>query len=286
MRFERFERLGDFVEVTTPFLLQHEAANNLPLGILADLQHEDGLYRDVDPLLAAVLEDDEVQVVALRTHLNLVLSHALDAAAVDVLVGGLRAAGTELPGVTGPADLARRFARRWVPGSESEIHMQMRVFEADAMEAPPHTSGRFRPVEPSDRELLFSWMGAFQREALEDEPDEDRMQRWFEQVLQRTAARGAAVWEVDGRPVSMATYGRPTPNGISIGGVYTPPESRGHGYATACVAELTRRLLDGGRTFCFLFTDLANPTSNAIYQRIGYRPIGDFEDHRFTDGGS
>ena len=62
-------------------------------------------------------------------------------------------------------------------------------------------------------------------------------------------------------------------NGIAIGGVYTPPESRGHGYASACVAALSQRQLDAGRAFCALYTDLANPTSNSIYQKIGYRPV-------------
>jgi predicted GNAT family acetyltransferase len=84
------------------------------------------------------------------------------------------------------------------------------------------------------------------------------------------------LWEDEGEPVSLAGWGGPTPNGIRIGPVYTPPELRSRGYATALTAELSQRLLDGrlyqgGRQFCFLYTDLANPTSNAIYERIGYR---------------
>jgi predicted GNAT family acetyltransferase len=66
-------------------------------------------------------------------------------------------------------------------------------------------------------------------------------------------------------------------HGIAINAVYTPPELRGRGYATGCVASLSARMLDEGRTFCVLYTDLANPTSNAIYARIGYRGIRDFE---------
>jgi hypothetical protein len=81
---------------------------------------------------------------------------------------------------------------------------------------------------------------------------------------------GFWLWEDGGEIVSVSGWGGPTPNGIRIGPVYTPPELRGRGYATALVAELSQALLDGGRSFCFLFTDLANPTSNAIYERIGY----------------
>jgi uncharacterized protein len=86
----------------------------------------------------------------------------------------------------------------------------------------------------------------------------------------------------DGGPASMAGAGAPTPNGIRIGPVYTPPEHRRRGYASALTAALTRYLLDGGRRFCFLYTDLANPTSNAIYQQVGYTHVCDVEQHRFT----
>jgi hypothetical protein len=63
--------------------------------------------------------------------------------------------------------------------------------------------------------------------------------------------------------------------------VYTPPEVRARGYASACVAALTKLLLEGGRRFCFLYTDLSNPTSNSIYQRVGYRPISDVDQYVF-----
>ena len=91
----------------------------------------------------------------------------------------------------------------------------------------------------------------------------------------RLADGGFLIWEDEGEVVSIAGCGGPTPNGIRIGPVYTPPELRGRGYATALVAELSQRLLDSGRRFCFLFTDLANPTSNAIYERIGYVRIAE-----------
>ena len=76
---------------------------------------------------------------------------------------------------------------------------------------------------------------------------------------------------------------RPTRHGISVSLVYTPPELRGRGYATACVGELSRKLLGAGREFCALFADLANPISNHIYERIGYRPVCDYEEYRFEE---
>ena len=76
------------------------------------------------------------------------------------------------------------------------------------------------------------------------------------------------MWE--GQPVSLAGFGGPTPNGLRIGPVYTPPQHRGHGYGSAVTAAASHVALDRGKRFCFLYTDLANPTSNAIYERIGY----------------
>jgi hypothetical protein len=82
--------------------------------------------------------------------------------------------------------------------------------------------------------------------------------------------------------VSIACRGQPTPNGARIGLVYTPPEYRRKGYASACVAGLSQTLLNQGHKYCFLFTDLANPTTNHIYQAIGYQPVGDWHNYCFT----
>jgi predicted GNAT family acetyltransferase len=117
---------------------------------------------------------------------------------------------------------------------------------------------------------------AFDREALDTpEPHSAEFEEWAERLLARSERRGLGIWEDEGRMVSITAYGNPTPHGIRLGPVYTPPELRGRGYASACVAAVSHYLLDAGRKQCFLFTDLANPTSNKIYQAIGYRAVGD-----------
>ena len=93
----------------------------------------------------------------------------------------------------------------------------------------------------------------------------------------RVGDRDVYLWE-DGQPVSMAAKARPTINGITVNLVYTPPQFRRRGYATSCVARLSQLLLDSGWKFCTLFTDLANPTSNDIYQKVGYMPVCDFNE--------
>ncbi len=95
-------------------------------------------------------------------------------------------------------------------------------------------------------------------------------------------AQGAVyLWDDGGAPVTMAAWAGPTPNGVRVNLVYTPPELRGRGYATACVARLSQLLLEQGRRFGFLCTDIANPTPNRIYRRIGYRPVCDVSEYHF-----
>jgi predicted GNAT family acetyltransferase len=102
-----------------------------------------------------------------------------------------------------------------------------------------------------------------------------------EMAERKVEDRDIYIWE-DEKPVSMAAQVRPTSNGTSVSLVYTPPEFRQRGYATACVASVSQLLLDSGWKFCALFTNLANPASNRLYQNIGYRPVCDFDEYVFS----
>ena len=153
-----------------------------------------------------------------------------------------------------------------------------RIFRLTEVQTPAAVPGRLRPAEPTDRALVRDWIDAFMREALEPTAPDDvdaMTDRWL-------AGRGRTLylWE-DGEVVSLAGIGSPTPHGVRVGPVYTPPDRRGHGYASALVAGISQAALDAGRRFCFLFTDLANPTSNHIYETIGYRPVRDVDMWRF-----
>ena len=101
--------------------------------------------------------------------------------------------------------------------------------------------------------------------------------------LLRRADRTVYLWaDEGGEPVALVGAGGRTPRGIRIGPVYTPPAHRGRGYASNLVAAVTQRQFDDGRAFCFLFTNLANPTSNRIYQGMGYQPVIDIDQWQFT----
>jgi predicted GNAT family acetyltransferase len=165
--------------------------------------------------------------------------------------------------------------------------MRQGIYVLEHLEPPPAAPGTARVATAADRELVLRWWMAFADEVLhEGGPGRDTAEATIDYRLSSRGA-GIAVWEDGGEPVSTAGWGGATPNGIRVGPVYTPPELRGRGYATALTAELSQRLLDGrlfdgGRRFCFLYTDLANPTSNAIYERIGYRRVAESAEISFV----
>jgi uncharacterized protein len=285
VQLERHRDASSFLERAQSFLLAREAQHNLILGLSSRLRTEPRLYGE-DPYFASVLDNDHVVGVAMRTppH-NLILSEIDDGAALEPIAQDAQAVFGSLPGVVGPKDPVEKFARIWEErtGTTAEIGIRQRVYRASHVITPKDVSGSMRAYEDGDRDLVLAWMQAFVDEALPQAPPEDAV-HWLERSL-ATEGGGIVVW-IDGDPVSFAGYGGLTPNGIRIGPVYTPAELRRRGYASALTAELTRMLLDGGRKFCFLFTDLSNPTSNSIYQRIGYEPVSDADQWVFGGGRS
>lgn len=137
-----------------------------------------------------------------------------------------------------------------------------------------------RTADHGDRDLLTRWLAAFNTEALGQSVDVVGMGQFADRWIARQG-RTMYLWVVDGRAVSMVGVSGETPNGIRVAPVYTSPELRGRGYASALTAATTQRQLDDGKRYCFLFTDLANPTSNHIYQVIGYEAVSDAADYRF-----
>jgi GNAT superfamily N-acetyltransferase len=285
----RVERQADataFLDRAGDFLLAREAEHNLILGLSGRLRTDPRLYGE-DPYFAVALDGERVVGATMRTppH-NLILSLMEDDAALEPIAEETHSVFGTLPGVVGPKGPVARFARIWEDrtGERARIGIQQRVYRASAAVPPKGVPGSMRTYEEADRDLVVGWMDAFIREALPQAPPEDAV-GWLERNLSNPDA-GIELWIDEGEPVSFAGYGGSTPNGIRVGPVYTPPELRRRGYASALTAGLTRMLLEGGRTFCFLFTDLANPTSNSIYQRIGYEPVSDADQWVFGRHGS
>ena len=279
---ERLATAQAFLDVAGSFLAEREAEHNLIFGISANLI-ADPSFAAAPPYLGAVIDAGRVVAAGIMTPpWNIVLSCVDDPDAVDdddaliALAGDLDDGGVSVPGTTSPVESAQAFARVWcdVHGLASRLVMAERIYRLERVITPVDVSGGARVATEADRDLLIAWVDAFLGEALDRQgPDEASVlvDRAF-----RTGSRTWYLWE-DGAPVSVAAAGGPTPNGIRIGPVYTPPELRRRGYASAVTAYASQTELDKGRRFIFLFTNLANLTANRIYQQIGYEPVIDVD---------
>ena len=281
LRVQRFHRAEAFLEAAGDFLTAREAEHNLLLGIAGTLVARPHIYPQ-PPYLAAVMRGHEVVGVGLRTPPHgVVLSEVDEDVAVELLAADAAELYAELPSVFGPTEASRRFAELWERGSGQVARkgMAQRAFRAERVRPAAEVPGAMRRAGEMDRDLLVDWIAAFQTDVGQGPPGRPPEEA-VDDYLTRGESGGIYLWE-DGEPVSVAGCGSPTPSGIRVGPVYTPPERRGRGYASALTAELTATLLAGGRRFRFLFTDRANPTSNRIYQRIGYEPVTDVDEYRF-----
>jgi predicted GNAT family acetyltransferase len=281
MEFCLFDNIDRFLEYCLPVLQQEEVANSLILGIAHKLRENLYYYGKKHPFMGILQEGNRLVAAALMTppH-NLVIGCAQEecSAAWPLLASALLDSGWSPPGVLGISEHARVFAEQWshLTGSRYDLAMNERLYELRTVLLEPPATGSMRPARVADFDLVRRWQHAFVREALGDMeplPTDER-------IKQRIENKDLFLW-VDAKPVSMAARTRPMGKGIAVGDVYTPPDHRRKGYASALVASLSQHLLDSGFTYCTLFTDLSNPTSNAIYQRLGYRPVCDYSLYKF-----
>lgn len=275
------ERPGDpaeFERIAGPFLGAREAENNLALGLTAVMKagrsYGDAVYFGVARV------GDRVAGAAMRAGHYLIVTAGTTDPALDALVEDAVRATPDAPGIVGPKDVARRAVDLWTSRTGQRAHVQMaeRIYALTRVIPPRAIQGSMRVARPEDLDVVAPWFHAFGTESqphLNTSSTDARAnaERWI-------ASGGLRVW-TDGVVASMAGATGPTPNGIRVGAVYTPPKMRRRGYASALVAALSQEQLESGRRFCFLYTDLPNPTSNKIYQEIGYRPVIDVDEYAF-----
>lgn len=269
MELHRSSNANEFLNRSESWLVQSEAENNLMLGIarwLSDQPSDDGS----ENYWATVSEDGRVVGAAFRTPPYPLAVAMLPLEAVPLLVTDVRATYSELPGVSGPTAVAEEFANLWIDraGGSWRVDLRQRIHALTAVnELATSVPGRLRRMEPSDAPLILEWMQGFVRETGVPGDAERAARPHLEK-------RNFYLWD-DNAPRSVAAVLRDSPHGACVSAVYTPPIHRRKGYATAVVAALSERLLSSGKDFCCLYTDLANPTSNSIYAKIGYEPIRD-----------
>ncbi len=191
-------------------------------------------------------------------------------------------AGRPLAGVNSLPEVAAAFGDAWrdITGGRVGVHRRMRLYRLAELTWPtPLPDGSPRLAESGDAALLAGWFTAFAREVHEMDGGADQQAA----VSERLSYGGITVWEAGGAPVSMAGLTRQVAGMVRVGPVYTPPELRGHGYASAATAAVSRRARAAGADEVVLYADLANPVTNSIYQRIGYRPVEDRVVLSFTE---
>ena len=260
------DSVDEFLAGAGDFLRTRPVENTVLLTVTDTLkQRGSHIYGDGKPVFGWCPEG-----AFLRTPpRGALLSDMPPAAAAELAVS---LAGTDLPAVAGPDAVAEAFAAEWqrLTGVTPKVAGHHRLYRLDKLTPPdPPAPGAGRIAGTHDRDLLVRWMTNFHREIGEDPRGSDRL------VDDKLADGNLLLWEEAGRPVSMAGKTQPVAGMVRVLAVYTPPEHRARGYAGAATAAVTRAALDAGATDVVLFTEVDNPTSNALYQRLGYTPIED-----------
>jgi hypothetical protein len=274
-QFQSVTNLSDRVQ---SHLLQHEAEHNLLLALLLRWIEFPDRFPD-PPRLAVVEENGEILAIAFQTPPHkLVLSKCSQQEALTLIAEALAQHQIALPGVSGLVAEADHFVQTWhqLTGQAFLLAMRLRIHQLVAVQPIAISPGELRQATINDRPLLLKWYADLTQEAIPTFSED--VARSVDNSLK---AESIYLWE-DSQPVSLVSGRKALPAAGRIGPVYTPPEHRRKGYATACVAALSQILLDRGCERCFLFTDLTNPTSNHIYQTIGYQPLCDW--HEYGEG--
>jgi predicted GNAT family acetyltransferase len=268
-----------FVATARPLLRElGVATHGLHLGVLA--QVEAGTSEGESELWAVRAEDELVGVVLRTPPYPYAVALRPDRSGGELGIA-LAAARLAVADVLGDTDVVGAVARAWAAalGTEAQRTMGMHVLTCEQVIHPPPIAGGWRAATPDDADTVRTFALAFLREALPEagEDPEERAARVTERLR---GDHGIHLWVVDGQPASLTSIGMPAEGAERITSVYTPPRLRGRGYAGALVAALTQDALDRGCTHVQLNTDVSNPVSNALYERLGYVRVGGQETWR------
>jgi uncharacterized protein len=267
MKLYRFEDVIEFYDRTQPYLLQHEAEHYILLGFLEARIKFPEHYSE-SPYLATVEEDGKIIAVAVCLFpQSLSLSLMPDLSAVQLIVEDLYAVNSKLLNLGGFVAETQAFAAAWAKRSGQSYHLKIELclYQLDRVKPVSGVKGHLRLAEESDYSLLVEWVEAF-TEVVPVKGSESAEQH----VADRLSQNALYIWQ-DRVPVTLVGTSRTVAGNGIIRSVYTPPEHRHNGYATASVAAVSQILLDQGCRFCYLTTNLKNSTSNHVYQTVGYQ---------------
>ncbi|OIJ99655.1 GNAT family N-acetyltransferase [Streptomyces sp. MUSC 14] len=279
--------VDDFLARAGDFLRSRPALHNTPLTDIEKLRTRGVRAHDAEATVFGRLESGgQVHAIFYRTPRGHLSITPLSAEQSDALATRLAALGHSPSGVIADHDTATAFADAWQrhTGRAPTPFWRARLYRLGALTSPqPRPAGHGRIVDGTDREQVVRWC----REFCVDVEEQASIElidagSWADS---RFGDRHFTFWETpDGIPVSMAASTSIVGGMIRVDPVYTPVRLRGRGYAGAVTAEVSRAALAAGATDVVLFTDPANTTSNALYQRTGYVRIADFTGYRFSCG--
>ncbi|MCL2621183.1 MAG: GNAT family N-acetyltransferase [Defluviitaleaceae bacterium] len=282
MDFVLYDNVAQFYDDVFEVLLTHEAQNTLILGNLVTGYKGEDKFGWRDPanwVMTTVKQGEKVVLVGLMTPPFKITLYALDnnvdKISIKCLVDGLNANGIPIPGVVTEKSLAEAFADEYCTPRDltHKITMSQRIYKLTNVNPEISKIGTLRLANQQDLSFLPFWVEGFHADAVQG--SDVNVSEDIEKYNYHISQGKLYVLEVDGTPVSMTKVARETPNGVCVGLVYTPPYWRGKGYASGVVAQVSQVCLDKGFKLCTLYTDLTNPTSNNIYQKIGYKPVCD-----------
>jgi predicted GNAT family acetyltransferase len=241
MKLIKLDDASQYYQKVKNYLLQYQAANCLILGISKSLSSSE-MNAANQPYMVVVEHNQSIVATAIQTPpRNLILAKLSNSVAIELIAQDLTTNLQSLPGVIAPKAEAKIFINIWhdLTGQSYQLDVAMRIHQLSQMQSIAHATGKIRLAVESDLHLLIDWIQASTQEALGATEARSDSKLWVERNLKK---QSLYVWQ-DRETVSMAAYGGSTPNGIRVNAVYTPPEHRGRGYATACVAGMSQKLL-------------------------------------------
>jgi hypothetical protein len=271
--FKTFNDPRVFRDLTAPFLLKNEATHCLGLSLIDSLVEEPNLFPKFE--LAGFFDDQSHRLLgaAWITHPHPLGASEMPLSCVPALLDFAAGLKRKPSGIAAPFAIAEEFQRQWLPRQSCQIQRRFEqcIYELRELIAPSPLEGAMRLAEDSDQKLLAQWCWNFVVDCrMVKGPDNGNGKIYAKQAIE---SRSRYLWEIDGRPVSMVGVPGRTKNGARISWVYTPPEERRKGYAAHLVAKVCELEMAKRKSRCFFYTDLDNPTSNHIYQSIGFKPI-------------
>lgn len=273
---------NEFLDLVGDLLAQNETKNNLILGLAMGLKKNLRAYSETMPLMALVRDGfGNIGAAAVMTppFPVVVYCEPVNRNALEALVDFLLASDWQVSGVNGVEAVSEVFARLWQEktGQAFRIVVRMRAYELRSVVRVQYPHGEMRLTKPHEAQLAADLLNAMGDEVVSG----PRRIVTAESQSKQIEDGNVFFWEDAGKIVAITVANRPQIKGICLSGVYTLPEERKKGYARALVAEVSKELLNRGYELTNLFTDLSNPTSNKIYQEVGYHPVCDYHQYEF-----